>query len=81
MEAAAPKMIYRYLGNSGLKVSVLSYGNWLTAHDPKEEEAIVNCIKAAYENGINFFDTAEIYGFGIAESIMGKALKATGAKR
>lgn len=36
------KMIYRYLGNSGLKVSVLSYGNWITAHDPKAEQAIVD---------------------------------------
>ena len=81
MEKTAPKMIYRYLGNSGLKVSVLSYGNWLTAHDAKAEEDIINCVKVSYENGINFFDTAEIYGFGIAETIMGKALKATGAKR
>lgn len=37
-ESTTPKMIYRYLGNSGLRVSVLSYGNWLTAHDPKSEE-------------------------------------------
>lgn len=68
-------MIYRYLGNSGLKVSILSYGNWLTAHDPKSEADIVACIKRAYELGINFFDTAEIYGAGVAETIMGNAFK------
>lgn len=81
MESARDKMIYRYLGNSGLKVSVLSYGNWLTAHDPKSEEAIVKCIKRAYELGINFFDTAEIYGAGVAETIMGKAFKELNVER
>lgn len=78
---SAPQMIYRYLGNSGLKVSVLSFGNWITGHDIKEEEAGIECIKKAYECGINFFDTAEIYGAGNAEVIMGKAIKEIGCKR
>lgn len=81
MESARDKMVYRYLGNSGLKVSVLSYGNWLTAHDPKSEESIIKCIKRAYELGINFFDTAEIYGAGVAETIMGKAFKELNVER
>ena len=81
MEASKPNMIYRNLGNSGLKVSVLSYGNWLTAHDPASEEGIIACIKRAYELGINFFDTAEIYGAGVAETIMGKAFKELNVER
>jgi len=81
MEAARDEMVYRYLGNSGLRVSVLSYGNWLTAHDPKSEEDIIKCIKKAYELGVNFFDTAEIYGAGVAETIMGKAFKELNVER
>jgi len=85
MEPAAvdlsKKMIYRWLGNSGLRVSVLSYGTWLTAHDAAQEEAVVACIKAAWENGINFFDTAEIYGTGISETLLAKGLKALPCKR
>ena len=74
-------MLYRYLGNTGLRVSVLSYGTWLTAHDKEQEQAIVDCVKEAYDNGVNFFDTAEIYGKGVAEEILGKALKALPCKR
>lgn len=67
------KMPYRYLGNSGIRVSVLGWGNWINHTD--EEEMAVKTIKCAYENGINFFDTAEIYGFGQAEICVGKALQ------
>ena len=83
MESSDPfsKMIYRYLGNSGLKVSVLSFGNWLTGHDLKEEETQIECMKKAFDYGVNFFDTAEIYGAGNAETIMGKALKQLPCKR
>jgi len=81
MEGSKPAMTYRYLGNTGLKVSVLSYGNWLTAHNPESEKAIIECVKKAYELGVNFFDTAEIYGAGVAETIMGKALKELGVER
>jgi aryl-alcohol dehydrogenase-like predicted oxidoreductase len=84
MEAAADtgkKMIYRFLGNSGLRVSVLSFGTWLNAHDPKQEEAVIACIKASWDNGVNFFDTAEIYGTGVSETILGKGLKALGVRR
>ncbi|CAI2372577.1 unnamed protein product [Moneuplotes crassus] len=75
MEQETPKMIYRTLGNTGLKVSVLSFGTWLTAHDEKEEQNIIDCVKRAYELGVNFFDTAEAYGYGVAEKILGKAIK------
>jgi voltage-dependent potassium channel beta subunit len=83
MDQDSPKsrMVYRYLGNSGLKVSVLSFGNWITGHDDKAEAAQIECIKKAYEYGVNFFDTAEIYGAGVAEGIMGKAIKQLDCKR
>lgn len=73
------KMIYRYLGNSGLRVSVLSWGNWLNTKD--ETGVTYETVKLAYENGINFFDTAEIYGMGQGESNLGEALKKLGARR
>jgi voltage-dependent potassium channel beta subunit len=74
-------MIYNRLGNSGLKVSVLSFGNWLTGHDPKEEETQAQLVKYAYDNGINFFDTAEGYGEGMGEILFGKAIKTLNAPR
>ena len=72
------KMEYRYLGNTGLRVSVLSYGNWCEHDDDKRT---VECVKTCLENGVNFFDTAEIYGLGIAETTLGKALKELNVKR
>lgn len=65
-------MIYRYLGNSGLKVSALSWGNWINT---KGEDPTFDILKTAYDAGVNFFDTAEIYGFGEGETTLGKALK------
>ena len=72
------KMIYRYLGNSGLRVSVLSWGNWINGKDESEN---AKTIKVALENGINFFDTAEIYAFGLAEISLGKAFKELNVRR
>ena len=66
------KMEYRYLGGSGLRVSVLGYGNW--ANNDKESLTF-DSIKLALENGINFFDTAEVYGYGKGEISIGNALK------
>ena len=66
------KMVYRYLGNSGLKVSVMALGNWINNEDDNQT---YECTKAALENGINYLDTAEEYGFGMAETTLGKALK------
>ena len=56
------KMIYRYLGNSGLRVSVISWGNWINTKD--ENDVTYETVKTAIEHGVNFFDTAEIYGLG-----------------
>lgn len=72
MDSQKSKMIYRYLGNSGLKVSALSWGNWINT---KEQDPTFEIVKYAYENGVNFFDTAEIYGFGEGETTLGNALK------
>ena len=72
------KMEYRYLGNSGLRVSVLSFGNWSDHEDEKKMEEL---IKTCLENGVNFFDTAEGYGMGKAETSLGKALKALNVPR
>ena len=66
------KMEYRYLGNSGLRVSVLGYGNWVNNQDDK---LTLDNVKTCLENGINFFDTAEGYGEGQGEITLGKALK------
>ena len=65
------KMEYRYLGDSGLRVSVLSFGVML--HDKVEN--MKEILKICLENGVNFFDTAEFYGIGVAEDTFGKALK------
>lgn len=55
-------MIYRPLGPTGIKVSVISYGNWLNSN-PKEAQQLTNdCVKVAWDQGINFYDTAEAYG-------------------
>jgi voltage-dependent potassium channel beta subunit len=68
-------MEYRHLGRSGLKVSALSIGNWLTCDNPEVEEVQFNCFSRAINNGINFLDTAEVYGMGSAETILGNILK------
>lgn len=75
------EMEYRYLGNSGLRVSVLSFGNWLNSNKQEDYDLTRDAIKACYEGGVNFFDTAEVYGFGNAELVMGKAFKDLNLKR
>ncbi|MDR2359655.1 MAG: aldo/keto reductase family protein [Oscillospiraceae bacterium] len=67
-------MQYRRLGSSGLKVSELSLGSWLTYGNAIDNEVAAKTIDKAYELGINSFDTADIYNFGEAERVVGKAL-------
>ncbi len=74
-------MEYRYLGKSGLKVSALSFGSWVTFHDQIGEDVAYKCMKEAYDAGVNFFDNAEVYANGQSEILMGKVLKKTGWKR
>jgi aryl-alcohol dehydrogenase-like predicted oxidoreductase len=69
-------MEYRRLGDSGVKVSEISLGSWLTYGGSVAEEQATACINRAYEIGINFFDTANVYRRGAAEEIVGRALKA-----
>lgn len=68
-------MHYRRLGRSGLKVSEISLGSWVTLGDQVDEDASIELIQAAYDAGVNFFDNADIYANGQAETVMGKALK------
>ena len=69
-------MKYRRLGRTGLKVSEVSLGSWLTYGGYVERENAVNAIKTAYDLGINFFDTANVYEKGAAEVLVGETLKA-----
>ena len=68
-------MHYRRLGRSGLKVSEIGLGAWLTFGNQVEEKIASDLIHAAYEQGINFFDNADAYANGQAEIVMGKAIK------
>ncbi len=74
-------MEYRFLGNSGLKVSALSLGAWVTYGGQVGEQIAFDCMTAAYEAGVNFFDNAEVYADGEAETMMGNVIKKTGWKR
>ena len=65
----------RTLGSSGLKISELAYGNWLTHASQVEEDAAVACVRQALEEGITSFDTADVYANTAAESVLGRALK------
>jgi aryl-alcohol dehydrogenase-like predicted oxidoreductase len=68
-------MEFRHLGRSGLLVSEIAYGNWITHGSQVEEEAAVACVRAALDVGITTFDTADAYAGGRAEEVLGRALK------
>jgi len=68
------KMEYRRLGNSGVKVSVLGFGSWVTFDNQIDVDMALECMQAAHDAGCNFFDNAEAYAGGRSESIMGRAL-------
>ena len=68
-------MKFRNLGNSGLKVSEITYGNWLTHGSQVENEVATRCVHAALDAGITSFDTADVYANTVAESVLGEALK------
>ena len=71
-------MEYRRLGASGLKLSALSYGSWVSFSFQLDEEAAAVCMKTAYDAGVNFFDNAEVYAEGASEEIMGAVLRRMG---
>ncbi|MGB5168625.1 MAG: aldo/keto reductase [Acidimicrobiia bacterium] len=74
-------MQYRRLGNAGIKTSVFSYGSWLTFGSQQEKDDSLECMSAAYDAGVNFFDNAEVYAGGKAETVMGQALQEFGWHR
>jgi voltage-dependent potassium channel beta subunit len=74
-------MPYRRLGRSGLKVSLLSFGSWVSFANQLDDDLAVRCLAAAREAGVNFFDNAESYAGGQSEAIMGRAFKTLGWKR
>jgi aryl-alcohol dehydrogenase-like predicted oxidoreductase len=69
-------MDFRYLGNSGLQISEITYGNWLTHGSQVENDVATQCVRAALDAGITTFDTADVYANGKAEEVLGAALKA-----
>ena len=68
-------MEYRYLGSSGLKISEITYGNWLTHGSQVENDVATQCVRAALDAGISTFDTADVYANTVAEDVLGWALK------
>jgi len=75
------EMEYRRLGSSGLKLSVISFGSWVTFHNQLGHETALQCMKAAWEAGVNFFDNAEVYAGGKSEIIMGHVARELGWPR
>lgn len=74
-------MEYRKLGNSGLKVSQLSFGSWVTFGKQMDVNPVKECLKYSFDHGINFFDNAEVYALGQSETIMAEAFSQLGISR
>lgn len=68
-------MEYRYMGRTGLQLSVLSFGSWVSFHKQIDDKVADELMGIAYDNGVNFFDNAEVYAFGESEKMMGRVLK------
>jgi voltage-dependent potassium channel beta subunit len=68
-------MIYRRMGRTGLQLSALSYGSWVTFHKQIDDSIADELMGIAYDNGVNFFDNAEVYALGESERLMGRVLK------
>src|SRR3954454_21695750 len=68
-------MNFRYLGKSGMQISEITYGNWLTHGSQVENDVATQCVHAALDAGITTFDTADVYANGRAEQVLGEALK------
>lgn len=76
-----PTMPYRKLGDSGISVSLFSYGSWITFGTQMDKSLTKDCIKYAYDKGVNFFDNAEVYAYGESEEFMGEAFRQIGLSR
>jgi aryl-alcohol dehydrogenase-like predicted oxidoreductase len=68
-------MEFRYLGNSGFKISEITFGNWLTHGSQVANDVATQCVRAALDAGISTFDTADVYANTVAETVLGEALK------
>jgi voltage-dependent potassium channel beta subunit len=75
------KMVYRRLGRSGLQVSVLSFGSWVSFDNQMKDDAAMECMQTAFDAGCNFFDNAEAYAAGESEAIMGRVIAELGWRR
>ena len=80
-DAKKKRMQYRRLGRSGLQVSVLSFGSWVTFDNQLKDDLAMECMQAAHDAGCNFFDNAEVYAGGESEAIMGRVLQELGWAR
>ncbi|MEY2582191.1 MAG: hypothetical protein QOE09_2040 [Ilumatobacteraceae bacterium] len=80
-KSAKQKMEYRRLGRSGLKVSVLSFGSWVSFDTQMKDDVAMECMQTAYDAGCNFFDNAEAYAAGESEAIMGRVIRELGWRR
>ena len=74
-------MLYRRMGRSGLQLSVLSFGSWVSFDNQLDDDAALECLQAAHDAGCNFFDNAESYAGGQSEAIMGRAIARLGWAR
>lgn len=74
-------MIYRKLGDSGLSVSLFSFGSWITFGKQLDRDLAKECVKYAFEQGVNFFDNAEVYANGKSEELMGEVFQQLGLSR
>ncbi|HRE00185.1 MAG TPA: aldo/keto reductase, partial [Ilumatobacteraceae bacterium] len=74
-------MPYRRLGHSGLQLSALSFGSWVTFDTQVNDDLAIECMQTAWDAGCNFFDNAEAYAGGESEAIMGRAIEQLGWKR
>jgi voltage-dependent potassium channel beta subunit len=81
LKASKDAMNYRRLGRSGLRLSELSFGSWVTYGNQLDERVARECMAAAHDAGVNFFDNAEVYAKGASETIMGAVLKKMGWRR
>ncbi len=81
LRAMATKMQYRRLGRSGLQVSLLSFGSWVTFDNQLGDDLALECMQAAHDSGCNFFDNAEAYAGGGSEAQMGRVFKQLGWER
>jgi voltage-dependent potassium channel beta subunit len=75
------KMVYRRLGRSGLQVSLLSFGSWVSFDNQLKDDLAMECMQTACDAGCNFFDNAEAYAAGESEAIMGRVIRELGWKR